>query len=209
MQRTLLVLIAISAATACAEQTPLTPPAANGPAFNFSNGPATPGPIVFRTEDDFFLLFNSDPVTGLTSLIRLPDPPDDVLPCGGAQPLGPADLQLAFHPNGAINQLLVGHDARAYLYDRQAFRSAQQQGGICGAITSLTPLAHGTVSFVAHDNDTFFSGTRTNAFGWSAKGTVTAASDGAALRYANQYHGAVAPDGSVLHILSRITTAAH
>jgi hypothetical protein len=196
-RRLLLAVLALVAA--CADR-----PAA--PSLSFINGPEDPGPIVLRSSNDgFFLLFNTDRTTNLASLIRLPDPPGDVIPCGGTQTLEPADLQLVFHENGAINQLLMGRQVRAHVYERASFVAALIAGGLCGAIASQVPIAQGLVDFTAHDNDTFFSGTRTNAFGWSANGTVVRVADGATLQLRVQSRGAVAPDGAVRHVLSRIT----
>jgi hypothetical protein len=205
--RRLVLLLAAAAIPACADSPAgSTSAAPTAPLFAFTNGPAEPGPFVLRSSGgDLFLLFNTDRATNLASLIRLPDLPGDVVPCGGTQPLEPAELQLVFHQNGAINQLLLGRQVRVHLYQRSSFIPALLAGGICGALASEVPVAEGRVDFAAHDNDTFFSGAHTNAFGWSASGMVRRAADGALLRYHNQSHGALAPDGSVLHVLNRIT----
>lgn len=174
--------------------------------FDFMNGPAEAGPVLFRTaDDDFFLLLDTDRETDLATLIRLPDPPSDVTHCGGSQPLVPADLQLVFHSNDAINSLLIGREARAYVYERHTFVAAAQQTGICGAIATQAPLAQGSVDFVSHDNDTFFSGAHADAFGWSASGVVVSAFDGSLLRLLDESHGVLGADGSLLNAVSRIT----
>ena len=57
----------------------------------------------------------------------------------------------------------------------------------------------------SHDNDTFASGVHVASFGFSARGNVTNAA-GASFRYQNEYHGALAPDGTLLHYSSTITS---
>lgn len=176
--------------------------AANG----FINGPDEPGPIVVRSADDtFFLLFNTDRESGLVSLIRLPDAPSHIIPCGGTQPLDGADLQLVFHQNGTINQLLIGRQVHAHVYDRPSFLAALRSGGLCGAIASQTPLAQGLVDFTAHDNDTFFTGIHANAFGWSANGILYSVADGSPLRYLSISRGVVSSDGTLVHLVSTIS----
>jgi hypothetical protein len=203
MPRVLAALLAACALSAC---TDATSPLVRDASFTFVNGPDSPGPSVLRsTEGDFFMLFNDDRTSRLVSLIRLPSPPGDVIPCGGAQGLNAADLQLVFHRNGAINELLTGADVSVRVYDRASFGAALGAGGLCHAIATQEPIAEGAADFTAHDNDTFFSGVHANAFGWSARGTVYAASDGAELQYRNDYHGVVADDGSLRHLTSRIT----
>ena len=207
MSRTALATALAASVVACADGPPSAHRAVpTAPSYSFVNGPEDPGPIVLRSShDDFFVLFNTDRATQLASLIRLPDPPGDVIPCGGTQPLDPADLQLVFHANGPINQLLVGREVRAYVYERRPFVAAVSAGGLCYAITTQVPIAQGPVDFTAYDNDTFFSGIHADAFGLSAVGAVVRAADGATLRYQNESHGVLAADGSLINIVNSIT----
>lgn len=201
-------IVACSAITACADSTGTgTTARRTALTYDFINGPEDPAPIVLRSShDDFFVLFNTDRNSDLASLVRLPDPPDDVVPCGGSQPLEPADLQLVFHRNGSTNQLFIGRQVRAFVYERRSFLAALRAGGgLCAAIASQAPLAQGLVDFAAHDNDTFFSGIHADAFGWSARGTFANATDGSRLRYLNELHGVIAADGSVAHVVSSIS----
>ena len=206
MYRALLTLAAVAIFAACSES---VDPMGTDPSLNFSNGPESPGPFVVReVETGFFILFNDDRASRLVSLVRAPDPPGDVIPCGGAQGLDEADLQQVFHDGGAINMLLTGEDVSVHVYERAPFLAALFGGGLCNAMLTVSPLARGSGDFTAHDNDAFFSGTRTNAFGWSIRGTVVAVAGGEAFRYHNEYHGAVAADGELRHLTSRITLTA-
>jgi len=205
MCRALLTLAAVAMFAACSES---VDPMGTDASLNFSNGPESPGPFVVReVEIGFFILFNDDRASRLVSLVRAPDPPGDVIPCGGGQGLDEADLQQVFHDRGAINMLLTGKDVSVHVYERAPFLAALFGGGLCNAMLTVSPLARGSGNFTAHDNDAFFSGTRTNAFGWSIRGTVVAA-EGEEFRYHNEYHGAVASDGELRHLTSRITLTA-
>lgn len=177
------------------------------PAFAFSNGPETPGPIVFRTTDDpFFLFLNDDRAVRLAAVMR-PADPANVVPCGGSNSMDPVDLQLVFHSSGAINQTLIGRDITVWLYQRGPFLTDVINNGLCHALSTQVPLYQGTASLVAHDNDTFFSGSHADAFGWSAIGTVTKISDGSEYRYQNEYHGVLDTNGEPLtfHTTIRLT----
>ncbi|HET9514902.1 MAG TPA: hypothetical protein VFO95_13300 [Gemmatimonadales bacterium] len=198
-------LSTLVAAGGCGERSPADPSVGEHPSFTFLNGPEDPGPAVLRSDDDtFIVLFNTDGASGLASVIRLPDPPEDVKQCGGSQPLQGADLQLVFHPDGVIQQLMIGNRVHAWVYDRQDFLAIANSSGVCAAFSTLTPLAHGLVDFVARDNDLFVSNTRTNAFGWIARGNLHLTSDGSAVEFVNRYHGAFR-NGEVHGFFSSIT----
>lgn len=198
-------LSTLVAAGGCGERSPADPSVGEPPSFTFLNGPEDPGPAVLRSDDDtFIVLFNTDGASGLASVIRLPDPPEDVEQCGGSQPLQSADLQLVFHPDGVIQQLMIGNQVHAWVYDRQDFLAIANSSGVCAALDALVPLAAGLVDFVARDNDLFVAGPRTNAFGWTARGLLTRTSDGSPVNYQNRYHGAVGTDGTVHSFMSVI-----
>lgn len=198
-------LLMLSAGGCADNSAPADPSVGELSSFTFLNGPEDPGPAVLRFDDDtFIVLFNTDRASGLASVIRLPDPPDDVEQCGGSQPLQGADLQLVFHPDGVIQQLMIGNQVHAWVYDRQDFLTIANSSGICAALDALVPLAGGMVDFVARDNDLFVTGPRTNAFGWTARGLLTRTSDGSPVDFQNRYHGAVATDGTVHSFMSVI-----
>lgn len=171
MRRIALVSLAFALSAACSEPlVPVSVATPGRPTLDFMNGPSDPGPFIARSDDDpFFLLVDSDRATGLVSLIRLPAPGVSLIPCGGTTSLDQSSLQLVFHASGAINQLLVGRDVAAFVYDRASFNAARVAGGLCFAIETQAPIAAGRADFNAHDNDTFFSGVHTDAFGWSAR----------------------------------------
>ena len=205
MRARFLALLTTVALPACADAPSAVTSTRVGPSYDFLNGPAEPAPMIFRTGDDeFFLLFNSDPGSNLVDLIRLPGGQPDLSPCGGTEALEPVALQLVFHGSGAINQVMMGRTVGAVVYERRSFLTELRAHGVCAAIASQVPLAQGTADFTAHDNDAFFSGTHADAFGWSAVGLVTAA-NGALLRLQDESHGVLAADGSLVTIVASIT----
>ena len=200
-----LILLTTIAVAACSTEPIAVSRVPSVPSYAFLNGPDEPGPIVFRTGDDnFFLLFNSDRGANLVDLIRLPGVQPDLVPCGGSESLEPVDLQLVVHASGAINQVMLGRDVGAFVYERRSFVTELRAHGICAAIASQVPLAQGLVHFTAHDNDTFFSGSHADAFGWSAIGLVTAG-DGTQFRLRDESHGVLATDGTPISIVATIT----
>jgi len=205
MQRLAAGIVACLVLLACSD-VPSVPPqtVSRTPAYSFSNGPETPGPIVFRTTDDpFFLFFSDDRGPQLVAIMR-PADPAELEPCGGSNSLEPVDLQLVFHSSGSINQTLLARDVSVWLYERRAFLTVVINSGLCAALETQVPIYTGTASLVTHDNDTFFSGNHADAFGWSAIGVVTKISDGSEYRYQNEYHGVLASDGSPISFRSTI-----
>lgn len=204
--RTARLVLALAFVSACSEQ-PSTAPvlAPTAAAFDFTNGPDDPNPMIVRSSDDQnFLLLNDDREAGLFSVIGIPSAPGTIVPCGGSQPLDPKSIQMVFHASGVINQVIKGRGLHAYVYSRRDFIRALRLGGPCFAIATLTPIYQGMTDLNSHDNDTFASGVHVDSFGLSGRGSVTDAT-GASFRYQNESHGVLAPDGTVLHYASTIT----
>lgn len=202
MRRATLTLLLMAAASGCADT---TAPIAERPALSFTNGPEAPSVRVFREIDtEFFFLFNDDPESGLLSLIRPADLPGDFQPCGGEVGLDPASLQLIFTPKGTI-RLLRGRDVSVSVYDRTEFNDVALTLGLCHAAATIEPIAQGTADFVWHDTDASFDlGRAASSFGWTARGTVYALSDGAEFRFRNDYRGTRDRQGAFRHLISRI-----
>ena len=200
------LVLALAVVSACSEQPSTAPALAPAKAaLDFTNGPDDPNPMIVRSADDQqFLFLNDDRDAGLFSVIGIPTAPADIVPCGGAQPLDPRSIQLVFHASGAVNMVLKGRALHADLYPRRAFIKALNIGGPCFAIATLTPIYQGLTDIDYHDNDAFSSGVHVDAFGFSARGDVTNAG-GTSFRYQNEYHGTLAPDGTLLHYSSTIT----
>jgi hypothetical protein len=136
-------------------------------------------------------------------VVRAPDPPGDFVPCGGSQWLDASAVQLVFHPNGAVNQLLMADQVHAAVYERRSFNSALRTMGLCGALATQVPLATGLVDGIVHDNETFVSGAHADAFGFSIRG-VLHDQGGGTFAYSNQYHGVLDANGDLVYQVSRI-----
>jgi hypothetical protein len=204
MYRRISALVAVAALTACVEGT-TAPVQSRGPtvSYDFTNGPSSPNSMIIRSSGgDFFLIFNDDASDDLVAIMRTPMAPASPVPCEGTQELDAAALQLVFHRSGAVNMLLKGTDVHVWLYEREAFLS---QPDLCTALATQTPLYEGFGNFVLHDNDAFGSGVHTDAFGFSARGTVTGIDDGPTFRFTDEYHGSVGADGTLHHFSSNIT----
>lgn len=138
------------------------------PVFNFSNGPANPGPFVVRSDfNDFLLTTNLDgslvAVNGLGTL----DPNQSVV-CGGASNFDLVEFQEIAHSSGALNGLFQSEGTQHIYADAATFFS---QASLCDAL-NLPRLAEGRGQLVATDNDLPVSGTRANAFGFRMQGTL-------------------------------------
>lgn len=209
MRRIICSLVVTAALTACSEgaTAPSAGTSSRTVSYDFTNGPSDPNSMVVRSSGgDFFLLFNDDRSSHLVAIMRTPTAPVDVIPCGGTQELDPAGLQLVFHGSGAINMLLKGRQVHVWLYDRSSFLSiVRSPDGLCGALATQVPLYEGFADFVSHDNDAFASGVHTDAFGFSAHGTVTEISSGVTFGFMDEYHGSVGADGTLHHFSSNIT----
>jgi hypothetical protein len=201
------IIVVALALSACVDNTaPVAAGSSPTVSYDFTNGPESPAPLVFRSAGgDFFIFLNDDRASHLVAVMRTPSASADIIPCGGSQNLDPASLQMVFHNSGTINLLISGRDVHVWLYNRHDFLTALNAGGLCNALDTQVPLYQGTSDFVSHDNDAFFSGVHTDSFGFSAHGTVTQISDGKPYSYRNEYHGALAADGSLLHFSSTIT----
>jgi hypothetical protein len=136
------------------------------PSFDFTNGPANPGPIVFRFKD-VFGVFYADPVRGLSAIHG----GNVVEFCNtGGTAFQLVDIQHVLPPQeqGRIIELLKGKDLETTVWPFVNFD--------CGLFTTITPLATGVVDLVNTDNDllVFLRDTRNvNAYGFTAQGRLT------------------------------------
>jgi hypothetical protein len=174
------------------------------PSANFTNGPGTAGPLVVRFQDGFFAILNVDETTNLQSVIGLPDDPTaSAAPfCDGAGAFEVLDWQLVIHPSGPINALIQAGAVNVHIYDASAFGALFLAGDFCGAV-SLPRIAEGKATLRNTDNDLTFSGTRANAFGWTASGTIQRFGDGRPVQYLDVARFAIGPSGAS-HVHSKV-----
>ncbi len=95
-------LLAAAPILGCAEQ-PLPTEDTPLPAFDFTNGPANPGPIVVRFDNEAWGLWTAAP-PGLSAFHGFDV--TDFAVCGGSTPYDTIAIQLVFPPHNEFNQLL-------------------------------------------------------------------------------------------------------
>ena len=175
-----------------------------GPSFNFSNGPANPGPFVIRGDFNAALLnVNSDgsllSINGLGTL-----DPDESFLCGGASVFDVADFQDIAHSSGAVNSLAQQKVVTQHIYaDAATWFATDDDEGICAAI-NLPRLAEGRGQLIATDNDLPVSGTRANTFGFRMQGTLDDLVNGGKAHYNEVLQLLIGKNGSFRVLRSEI-----
>jgi hypothetical protein len=146
----------------CADRSPSGP--RDGSTFNFTNGPETPGPIVFRNAAAEFRVSYSDPVRGLTA-IHGGDVVEFCLTGDTSFPLVDLQSVLTSEEQNRLLLLIRGSDIETTVWAVGDFD--------CDVFTTTTPVATGTVDLTNTDND-LFAGDQANhnAFGFVAQGTL-------------------------------------
>lgn len=160
-------LIVSALVVSCNDQpTSTESPAVDGPLFNFSNGPANPGPIIVRSQTAF-AAFYVDTKKGI-SAIHGADIAGEF--CNGIVNFDLVDLQSISVPEDAnrLNELIQGADVTTSVWPFTNFD--------CGLFTTVTPLASGSVDLVSTDNDLLVflnpDNRNANAFGFRAHGRL-------------------------------------
>jgi hypothetical protein len=123
-----------------------------------------PGPVSRFTEPFAVALF--DPADGL---VALGGPPPELGCFGLGFEDNLAEFQIVELPSGPVKVLVRDDDMPIFLYAASSFDE------ICEAVRGGAipePIATGTVRVVLNDNDVDVSLTRTNAFGYTATGTL-------------------------------------
>ena len=183
MRRFVLVMLAVGMLLAGAAQASAAPP----------DDP--PGPVS-RVTEPFGVAFE-DPAD---QLVGLGGPPAE-LGCFG---LGFEDnlgeFQIIELPGGPVKALIRDDDMPMFLY------AASSIDEICEAVVggaTVEPIATGTVRVVLNDNDVDVSLTRTNVFGYTAKGTLERA-DGTACAFSATFRGLITREGEFRVLVSDI-----
>ena len=137
-------------------------------ASSFSNGPASPGPVVFRGQDEDGVFFIPDERAGLTAYIGVEEPMSVF--CNFALPITvtPTELQMLIKPNGTLGWHAKGDELPIYIYD---FFTVDFCGG---AMTDDRIIATGTVRLSFVDRNFELPDPNVEpSYGYSAQGTVT------------------------------------
>lgn len=136
------------------------------PQFDFTNGPATPGPNIVRfSNQDIWGFFSSG--SELVTILATDNGFDGLggrLGCpAGTATFQPVNFQFLLSPSGAVLFHGRAKEVFAAVYD---FTGLVFPAGLsCAFLSGPRKLAEGTAQRVSNDNDAFVSGTRPNTFG--------------------------------------------
>jgi hypothetical protein len=158
---------------------PPTSSPADRPAFNYSNGPGTPGQSGVIRFGDFVGIFVVDPEHGLLSIHSTSTPLAQI--CTGTPPVVDIlEIQLLEAASG-LHALFQGDEHNVLIYPVPTFPVATFD---CSVLVSLPLLAAGQVRLIRTDNDLTAGGQPgANAFGWQATGVLTDLQNGGTLHY--------------------------
>lgn len=138
---TFLALAAALTVVACAPEPAPTELEAPAPEFNFTNGPATPGPFIVRLGDAPVFFFSADTKRDLLSIHI----PLDVTFCGGSSPRNLADIQFVTTPSEVqrVLALIKDDDGAVQIYGTSDFTEAFGPGGPFSDIPHLCAFMSG------------------------------------------------------------------
>lgn len=159
---------------------------ASGPAFDFMNGPASPGNSgVFRiAATDFFFAVHTE--AGLIVIHGLQNTMADL--CTGVGELDLVDLQLKPQSGGEIQALIKNETSSVQILPRVPLT--------CAALSAAPVLYRGTATLLNTDNNftpTGTEGQRASSFGWIASGVLDDLVGGGQVRYHEVVRRLVSP----------------
>lgn len=177
---------------------PTAPERAGGaPSFNFTNGPASPGPYIVRIANALSRVITQDPADGL---IAIHGKVSGLSECTNTSTRVPVDIQIVRTPSDAqaIAFLLTGDDNDVAIYDTGSLSdlSPFDPTKFCPFIATTVPVYTGQVRYLLHQN-----GQGNVLFIW--EGFLTRTSDGALMHYIEKQF-AVPMDGVLTFIIEDI-----
>ena len=161
----LLLVLSLPLLTGC-ERDPVDPDATAGfvdvgSLDNFGDGPATPGPVIFRLEDGMAAVW-TDPKNGLTAVVGF----DPLEICNGFGEFDTADYQDKFPPGDPTRWMTN--------YQANDVRGSVWTGRGCAHYLANEPVVAGEVSVRGNDNDILIftdpENTNSNSYGLRANG---------------------------------------
>jgi hypothetical protein len=163
------------------------------PAHSFTNGPATPGPLILRLrETDWFIFLFPDFRANLTASVGIVEPFSAICEPGPVT-IPAQDLQFLFSPTGRLAVLVQGREMPVVVY-----------GGattdFCADLSTVPVIATGTAHLVFNHHDLNSEA----SFGYRAQGKVELTAGGQA-----HFSGAVkfvtTPRGETRMVVSQVT----
>jgi hypothetical protein len=174
----------------CAGDGAPTRPEAGSAAFNFTNGPTSPGMFIIRIANAGSRVISTDPVRGLLSIHGKVK---DLAECTNASTRVPVDIQIVATPSDAqdIALLLGALDNDVAIYDQGDPDDLNpfDPDKFCPFINTVVPVYEGVVHYRLHIN-----GQGSLNFEW--EGFVTRVSDGATFHYVERQHFVSQGDGT-------------
>jgi len=157
---------------------PPTTGTADHRAFNYSNGPGTPGQSGVIRFGDFVGFFVVDPEHGLLSIHSTSTPLAQI--CTGTPPVVDIlDIQLVEAASG-LHAVFQGDEHNVLIYPVLDPAATFD----CSVLVNLPLLAAGQVRLIRTDNDLLAGGQPgADAFGWQATGVLTDLQNGGTLHY--------------------------
>jgi len=166
--------------------------------FNFTNGPATPGPYIVRIANAGSRVITTDPEDGL---LAIHGRVSDLTECTDATTRVPVDIQIVRTPAAAQTMalLLTGsvNDVAIYGEGDPSDLNPFDPAKFCPFIEQVTPLYTGAVQYRLHIN-----GQGNLLFLW--EGFVVRTADGARLHYVEQQYAVPRPDGALAFLIEDI-----
>ena len=183
---------------ACSAADPVQPATERRPpSFNFTNGPASPGPFIVRIANSQSRVITSDPDDGL---IAIHGRTADLTTCTDASTRVSVDIQIVRTPSDVQGMafLLTAKDNELAIYDEGNVGDLNpfDPAKFCPFIANTTPAYTGTADYRLHIN-----GQGNLLFQWV--GTLTRTSDGATFQYVEKQY-AVPQDGVVTFLIEDI-----
>jgi hypothetical protein len=170
-------LLSVATLIACTDRRPVP----SDVAFNFTNGPASPGPYIVRIENSGSRVITSDPSSGLFAVhgrIR------DLAECTNASTRVPVDIQIVRTPSDAQGMalLLAAQENDVAIYDEGDISEVSpfDPAKFCAFIATVEPAYQGVVKYRLHIN-----GQASQHFQW--EGELTS-SDGDTVHYVENQH---------------------
>lgn len=187
----------VSLLSACDATAPLQESREATPAYNFTNGPPSPGPFIVRIENSLSRVVTSDPEE---DLIAIHGKVSGLNECTNTSTRVPVDIQIVNTPSTAQGMafLLTGdaNDVAIYGEGNIADLSPFDPAKFCPFIANTTPLYTGQVQYRLHIN-----GQGNLLFQWV--GEVTRTSDGATFHYVEKQY-AIVKGGTLQFIIEDI-----
>ncbi|MEO7138448.1 MAG: hypothetical protein ABI037_12085 [Gemmatimonadales bacterium] len=181
----------------CADsERPTEPREPAAPSYDFTNGPSTPGPLIFRLrESDWFVFLFPDFRSNLTASVGIVERFSAF--CEGGPVTIPAEeLQFLFSPTGRIAVLVKGREMPVVIY-------AGVTTDFCTDLATAPIIASGTAHFVFNHHDL----TSEASNGYRAQGTVELTAGGQA-HFSGVVKFVTTPDGSTRVLVSQVNLSA-